>query len=394
MTLEEVPTQTAQNDCATYFDGTSNRKRRVTLRMSSSLNLLDDGRVVATWPYGAIRRVDGPPERLRLRCAEGLPLARVDIKDAATIQALLRRCPALDVDHGGPARTGRIVFWSLAAVASILAVVFFGVPVIADRFAPMIPAAVENRIGAAVDARVRIIFGGKVCDNPEGRAAFASMVDKLKRAGGIVTPLRAEVLSASLANAFALPGGKIYLLDGLLQKSQSPDEIAGVIAHELGHVQHRDNLRKLIQTGGTSFLVGLLFGDVVGGGAVVFTARSMLDASYSRQAETDADIFAVEVMHKLGRSPKPMGVLLTRVTGTRGKTSLTILASHPLTEDRLATMQKADRPNTGPDILSEREWQALKSICRRQERDQQDRNQQDRNRQDREPSMPGAESHG
>ncbi|MCP6768804.1 M48 family metallopeptidase, partial [Klebsiella pneumoniae] len=88
---------------------------------------------------------------------------------------------------------------------------------------------------------------------------------KLAKSGGIDQPLEAEVLSSSIPNAFALPGGKIYLLDGLLQKAQSADEIAGVIAHELGHVRHRDNMRKVIQNGGTSFLIGILFGDITGG---------------------------------------------------------------------------------------------------------------------------------
>jgi Zn-dependent protease with chaperone function len=363
MTAETVPGQAAPANGAIFFDGTSNRKRRVSLQMSAALEVVEDGRVVARWPYAAIRRVDSPPERLRVRSIDALPLARVEIEDVATAQALVGRCPSLNADRGGPGRTGRIVFWSVAAVASILAVVYFGIPAMADRLAPLIPAQVEHRIGEALDARIRVVFGKKACTNSEGRAAFAAMVDKLKRAGGIEIPLDVEVLSSRVPNAFALPGGKVYLLDGLLQKARNPDEIAGVIAHELGHVRHRDNLRKLIQTGGTSFLVGLLFGDVVGGGAVVVTARAMLDASYSRQAEQSADAFAVEVMHRLGRSPLPMGQLLLRVTGEQAKKSLTILASHPLTEDRLATMKKEDRPNTGPEILSPREWQALKGIC-------------------------------
>ena len=80
-------------------------------------------------------------------------------------------------------------------------------------------------------------------------------------------------------------------------------------------MQHRDSLRTIIQTGGTSFLIGLLFGDVTGGGAMVFVGRSLFDASYSRDAERAADAFAIDVMHKLGRSAKPMGEFLFRVTG-------------------------------------------------------------------------------
>jgi Zn-dependent protease with chaperone function len=124
------------------------------------------------------------------------------------------------------------------------------------------------------------------------------------------------VLSSSVVNACALPGGTVYLLDGLIQRARNVDEVAGVMAHELGHAQNRDGLRKIIQTGGSSFLIGLLFGDVTGGSTVLFTARSIVDASYSREAETRADGFTVKAMHGLGRSPRPMGEFLVRVTGS------------------------------------------------------------------------------
>ena len=166
-----------------------------------------------------------------------------------------------------------------------------------------------------------------------------------------------------MPNAFALPGGKIYILNGLLQKADNPDEIAGVVAHEMGHIVHRDQTRILLENGGTSFLIGLLFGDVTGSGAVIFGTRSLLQASYSRDAEARADAFAIDVMYALGRSPAPMGELLFRITGEQGSKIIGILASHPLTEERRALMRRKDRPSTGPDILSAAEWHALKSVC-------------------------------
>jgi predicted Zn-dependent protease len=347
---------------AVYYDGTSSRKRRVTLTLADTLRIDEDGAPLANWPYADIRRADNP-HILRLSCVSAPSLARLEIEDETTAQAILSRSPSLNAATS-PAQTWRIVGWSLAAVCSIVAVTLYGIPLLADRLAPLVPHAVEKRIGEAVDKQVRAIFGGKVCDRPDGQAAFAAMVDKLRVAGGVTLPLEAQVLSASLPNAFALPGGKVYLMDGLLQKAKSPDEVAGVIAHEIGHVQHRDNLRKVIQTGGTSFLIGLLFGDITGGSAVIFASRSILDASYSRDAETDADAFATKAMHALGRSPQPMGEFLVRVTGGKGKQTATIIDSHPLSEDRLARMKEADRPVTGPDILSAAEWRALKDICK------------------------------
>jgi hypothetical protein len=67
-------------------------------------------------------------------------------------------------------------------------------------------------------------------------------------------------------------------------------------------------------------------------------------------------------MHRLGRPAKPTGELLLRVTGKEGK-GLSIISSHPLSEDRLARMSREDRAASGPPLLTSEEWRALKSIC-------------------------------
>lgn len=346
---------------AVFFDGRSNRKRTVTLRFADGLDILEPGIIVDHWPYDQLRRADGPPQTMRLSCTAALPLARLEVTDPATQGFIAAYCHSLDVGASTPAQTRRIVGWSLAAICSILLLASFGIPLAADRIAPMVPFAIEQRIGAAVDKQAQEIFEGKACKGAEGQAAFTKLVDKLKTAGGLEMPLQAHVISSKTPNAYALPGGRVYLLEGLLKKAESPDEIAGVLAHELGHVQHRDSLRRIIQTGGTSFLVGLLFGDVTGAGAVVFAGRSLFDASYSRDQESAADAFAGDVMHRLGRSPKPMGELLVRVTGS--EEDMTLLSSHPLSKDRLALMSKETSAPAGAELLSAAEWKALKNIC-------------------------------
>lgn len=107
-----------------------------------------------------------------------------------------------------------------------------------------------------------------------------------------------------------------------------------------------------------------MWGDITGSTAVIFVTRTLFEVSYSREAEANADAFAIKAMHALGRSPAPMGELLFRITGAEGGRTIEILASHPLTEDRRELMRREDRPATGPEILSDVEWQALKTICR------------------------------
>jgi Zn-dependent protease with chaperone function len=290
-------------------------------------------------------------------------LARLEIRDGAVAAELISRCTRLDENFPGRHGIARIVGWSLAAAVSIVAVVLFGVPLAADRLTPLVPQVFERRLGDVAEGQVKALFGGKICHNAAGQAAFTKLVNTIREAAGLDTSVQSAVLATPIPNAFALPGGKVYVFDGLLAKAQNPDEIAGILAHEFGHLKHRDSTRNLIYNGGTSFLIGLLFGDIAGSGALIFASRSLVTASYSREAEQNADTFSIDVMHRLGRSPRPMGELMFRVTGKQADNSLSILANHPLTEDRLARMSEEDRPPSGPPLLTATEWASLKAIC-------------------------------
>jgi Zn-dependent protease with chaperone function len=352
----------AQGGSVTYFDGMSSRRHSVNLIFGNWLEIHVSSDTVIQWSYRDIRRADGPAGTLRLRCLTGPALARLEIRDAATTEELISRSGQLDENVPGRHSVAAIVGWSLAAAVSIVGVVLFGVPLAADRLAPLVPEAFEARLGDAADGQVKLLFGGTACDNAPGQAAFAKLVRAVREAAGLDTSIRAAVLSTAIPNAFALPGGKIYVFGGLLAKAESADEIAGILAHELGHLKHRDSTRTLIYNGGTSFLIGLLFGDVTGSGALIFASRSLVTASHSREAEQNADTFAIEVMHRLGRSPKGMGELMFRITGKQDN-SLSILSSHPLTEDRLKRMAAEDQPPSGPPLLTMDEWASLKLIC-------------------------------
>jgi Zn-dependent protease with chaperone function len=360
---EETSGLPAAAGSAVYFDGKSSRRRLVTLAFEDRLELREFPDEITEWAYADIRRADGPPGILRLTCLTAPVLARLEIRDATVAAELVSRCAQLDDNVPGRHGVAAIVAWSIAAAVSIVAVVLFGVPLAADRLTPLVPQAFEQRLGEVADRQIKAMFDGKVCSHAAGQAALVKLVDHVREAAGLDNPIRTAVLSTPIPNAFALPGGTVYVFNGLLARAENPDEIAGVLAHEFGHLRHRDSTRNLIYNGGTSFLIGLLFGDITGSGALIFASRSLVTSSYSREAEENADSFSIETMHRLGRSPKAMGELLVRVTGKEVDKSLSILSSHPLTEDRLARMSSEDRPPSGAPLLTADEWASLKAIC-------------------------------
>ncbi|PAY07333.1 metalloendopeptidase [Bradyrhizobium sp. UFLA03-84] len=350
---------------AVFFDGASSRRRAVALRLADALEIREDGELLARWAFADIRRADSPSGLLRLSCLTAPALARLEVRDAQLIGELAARCDRLEQDLPNRRGVAGIVGWSLAAAVSIVLVVLFGVPQAAERLTPLVPDSFERRLGDVAEAQIMAVFDGKPCSDAAGQAAFEKLIGKLRDTAGLDTSVQSGVLATAVPNAFALPGGKVYLFDGLLEKAESPDEIAGVLAHELGHLRHRDSMRELIHNGGTSFMIGLLFGDITGSGALIFASRQLVTSSYSRDAETNADTYAIETMHKLGRPAKPMGELMFRVTGKEGGKGLSLVSSHPLTEDRLERMGRADADTLtiGKPLLSAVEWQALKGIC-------------------------------
>jgi Zn-dependent protease with chaperone function len=310
---------------------------------------------------------------LRLGRAGSPVLARLEIKDADLAAAIDERSEPVD-------RSGRIdrrlrskvIFWSIAATGSLLLLAVVGVPLIATGLTPAIPYAVERRLGAAVDAQARAMLDSRhigaafECGNSEperkGRAAFEKLMQQLERSAALPLPLQAAVVRKPEPNAITLPGGHIYVFEGLIDKARTPDELAAVIAHEIGHVANRDGTRSVLEGAGLSLLFGMLLGDFVGGGAVVFAGKTILQTSYSRNVEAAADGYGVSLMARIGGDPRALASILERIAGSTHP-GPRILADHPETRDRVAAIEAMTNSGAHRPLLDELEWVALKHIC-------------------------------
>jgi Zn-dependent protease with chaperone function len=359
-----------------YFDGVSSARHDVTVEAATEALLIRgaDGAVIVQWPYFELAAQSSPDDVLRL-ARRGPGLARLELRDRALIAEIDRHAETLDRTGASERRMRRrVIIWSFAATVSLVLVAVFGMPLLADRVAPLIPLSVEHRLGAAIDAQVRGMLDNRKSDTPfecggteaeqAGRAALNRLVGKLETAATLPIPLKASVVRRREANAVALPGGHIYVFAGLVSQSRNPDELAGVVAHEIGHVAHRDGTRSLLESAGLSFLFGMLLGDFTGGGVVVIAARSVVQSAYSREVEAAADRYGVELMARIGGDARAFAAILERISGAI-EPGFKILLDHPQIKNRVAAINAAiaARPVTPSPLLPASDWAALKKIC-------------------------------
>jgi len=356
-----------------YFDGETSARREVAVALAPETLVIMDARgdELAEWAYADIEHLPAPAHVLRLGLRGEPVLARLEIHDPAFASAIDDR--ALTVDRSGAtdrrART-RVILWSLAATLSLVLAAVFVVPELAARLAPLVPAGVESRLGEAVDAQVRtmldnrnlgdrLVCGTQAAERP-GQAALETMVAKLTRAAAL--PVKLTVIRREEANAIALPGGRIYVFQGLLAKAESADEIAAVIAHEIGHVAHRDGTRAMLQAAGLSLMFGMLLGDFVGGGAVVIAAKALIQSSYSREVELAADAYGTRLMAQAGGDARALASILNRIEGER-KPGARIWLDHPDAQARARAIHAIAPPGAGVPLLDAEQWAALRRIC-------------------------------
>jgi Zn-dependent protease with chaperone function len=349
---------------ATYFDGQTTRRHPVILMMHK--------RVLAIKGEGIRRsaRVSQLDISERLQHAPRI----LRFADGGFIEA---QDPLLDkMLRKNGYRDPWVVRWQqnwllslfalIAVLAALVAGYQWGLPWAADRVAQHLPASLERKIGEQGLALV-----DKTWMEPS-RLDAAEQARLRKRFAALVQP-RGEKTAYRLAfrdsrigpNAFALPNGVIVLTDQLVKLSNNDDAILGVLAHELGHLQRRHVMRRLLQAFGVGVVVNLMVGDV--SSALAAAPTFLIDQKYSRDFEREADRYAIDMMQANGVPLSPMADLFEKMhpvqavakeehddeeeeeeappprrTSARGKAVPDYFSSHPSDEERIARLRAAD----------------------------------------------------
>ncbi len=367
-----------------YYDGATGQRLTVDLELTDAgvMRLLhaelEEG--VQEWPYDQMRALQDQARDdqlvLSLSAQRSDDSGLIDTVRLTVVgQALIRDIKALcpDLDKRDVARgTGFKVVTRLGmAVVAFCMMIFVILPALANTFASIIPIEREVAYGKSVVRNMERIFGGSnagdlTCSSPKGDAAIAQMLARLTSRTKTEYDLNIAVMDHEMVNAFAAPGGQIVLMRGLIEQAESADEVAAVLAHEIAHVETRDPTRGALRAAGTAGLLSMVVGDFTGGGVALAMAQWVLDASYTREAEAQADLYAREMLGRADVSTAGMARFFDSLDGLKGEMpDLPIyLSSHPDSlergEDARAFAQ--DQGTTTP-VITDREWTELRAIC-------------------------------
>ncbi len=154
------------------------------------------------------------------------------------------------------------------------------------------------------------------------------------------------VVKSDVVNAFALPGGYIVVFTGLMKKAESPEEVAGVLAHELNHVLQRHGLERIIKQLGFVAVVSIVLGNQQGlGGVMKRLGVELMTLKFGRAQETEADLTGLQLLHRAKIDPSGMITFFQRLAEQDGG-RVEWLSTHPMSSARADRLKAelADMP--------------------------------------------------
>ena len=325
---------------ATYFDGEILRGQAVGVALTDDRHL----------------RITGGPVDLRIPAAQAqisdqlgsIPFfLRLSGRGMLEIPASDEAAAFLDRLRPFPSRTSLIhrleSHATVAAAATLLLAgvvavsLWLGLPRLARRAAYAVPAEIELQAGkAGYAAFAQSFLPSNLGYYEKERVRHA--LGRLKQARTLHLEPKVVFFQMNAPNAFALPGGTIVVTDELVRLALNEDELAAVLAHELGHVELRHGLQSVLRNSSALIVVSTVTGDLstlsTFSGTLPFI---LLQYGYSREFEREADAFAVDLLRDAHINPVALASILQRLEEKRPThgTDFSYLSTHPGTEERV-----------------------------------------------------------
>jgi beta-barrel assembly-enhancing protease len=344
-----------------YLDGHSSRTQKATLWLREDAweihtNGTDfDAPQVIRWEMSKIHRNETTSKVNTFKYGE-FPYQTIECRDEGFQKTIMAVYPEYKLFN-----QGYLWFFSQgmagvvglsAALLGFLALAYFWIlPNLSEALADKMPRQYELKLGESLSEGV---MKGLDIDQDRSLALqdFSTYIDFQTD-----YPLDFKVVRSEDINAFAMPGGKIVVFDALLDKIKTPEELAGLLAHEATHVKKRHSLKGLARNLSGYLFISILFGDLSGLTAVLIeNANSMYSLTYTRSLEHEADEMALQTLaHNHLDQQGLVSLMKTLGEAAPDLDSVGIdlkkfqfLSTHPLTEDRLAFAKKTALTQSNP----------------------------------------------
>jgi len=259
------------------------------------------------------------------------------------------------------------------SIAFVLGIVFLG-PKLFEQASGLIPQDTEVQIGKmAIESSIN----HPICIAPQGKAALDKLVHTLKQGMSRDIPFNVRVVSDDeMLNALAAPGGHLVIFSGILKNADSVEEVAGVLAHEMAHIEMNHPMKSLMRHLGVTLTLQMMFGDTRAIGNAAHFAGMINQLHYSREDEMEADAVGQELLEKANINPSGLTLFFERIKqeesihghqGTQWSQFNEYFSTHPQTDKRINRLKLNETASKNyRKVLNDSEWRALKAICAKQ----------------------------
>jgi predicted Zn-dependent protease len=374
-----------------YYDGKSPKRHSVKLRLNPQhLHLMFPDKPLLSWPYSGLRMTrtgsDGPIRLERFISKNEVTPRSVVVEDPEFLAEAHRVAPgALGSFLVPPQRRNlrrALIVLALVIIPPLFYGIWkFGLPVLSDTFAANIPVAWEEKLGETV---YESMFQPPLKEPPpELRQALDAISRRLLTAvPNQPYQFHIYVHPGNMVNALALPGGTVVVFQGLINASKTPEELAGVLAHEFQHVLLKHSTRGIIRQMAVTIVLAAMLGDSNSALALILETAGELEAlNFNRGMEAEADKEGMKMVLASGIDPQGMVRIFKKLEeeelrmlgmdsqdGENGEKDeqevpgwMRLLSTHPAGKDRVAMltrMAEASPPNSRP-LLPDVEWQRM-----------------------------------